>query len=268
MQTEYTQFTPRCFHGDWACKNFFFFSPQRWVALLCWIVAFCVCGVSGGWKGHERLSAVQTVCEEVVLPMNSMPSSSTAPIAGGQRGEEGENRGEKETTVRTCQVFVFHTCTDGLCFSKQVICSEISSHLSPSGHFVFTLHYCEEGRSTNPGKTLLMLTASLWTVGQRHDDDNNNTNKMSHGLSWCSQEVKCLTSQHRIDFKFLMFVFKGLNGPALFIRDFHKQNRTMRSSSQLLMEVQRSRCKRRRDRTQTRRWASSWYQRWSLTRTF
>lgn len=35
-------------------------------------------------------------------------------------------------------------------------------------------------------------------VGQHHDDDdNNNHNKMSGGLTWCNEEVKCLVDNDR-----------------------------------------------------------------------
>lgn len=69
----------------------------------------------------------------------------------------------------------------------------------PPGRFVFTLHYYVVGQSTHPRKGFpyaFCLTASyklvaLCIVRQLHDN-NNNSNKMSGVLTWCSGEVRCV----------------------------------------------------------------------------
>lgn len=90
------------------------------------------------------------------------------------------------------------TLTDGLiCFlPKPIICSD-SVCIFPLGRFVFTPHYGIADQSTHPRKGFpyaLYLTASdklvaLCIVRQLHD---NNNNKMSRALTWCSDEVKGL----------------------------------------------------------------------------
>lgn len=70
-------------------------------------------------------------------------------------------------------------------------CSK-SIFLFPSGGFVFTRRYCEAGQSTHPRWAFLTPLASpphVCMVGRRHDNDSNKSSRL---LTWCSEELKRL----------------------------------------------------------------------------
>lgn len=69
-----------------------------------------------------------------------------------------------------------------------VTCSELFC-IFPLGRFVFTLLFCK-GRQAflTALRHCLTCAGGVSVVEQHHDDDNSN--KMNHRLTWCSEQAK------------------------------------------------------------------------------
>ncbi len=77
------------------------------MALLCWIVCFCMwCFTCGDERVLKDLGTAHTVNEKVILPMNSIPSSSAVRSRPDSMREEGtgrEREGERQRRIQQLQ---------------------------------------------------------------------------------------------------------------------------------------------------------------------